>query len=312
MIIACDVDDVVADLIPAWLLANNQKYGDQTTPEMVTRWRVADFSSAGEAVYALLTPELYDTVELVPGAQEGIQNLRQMGHRVVFVTSTPLGSGGAKLLWLRRKGIITGSGPYGDGRHSEDYVEVYDKSLIHADIIIDDKPENVQNFKGEGILFNRPHNHSFLWPMRADTWEDVVFYVLSIAEEHRQLDLIQQEEILRSFSTPEDLDKGGVKYDQGKAPWDLLPWDATEQVVAVLAHGAKKYAPYNWSKGIKYSRLYSATMRHIKAFWGGQDMDPDSGIWHLAHALCCLLFLLSFQLWNRGDLDDRPEFPIGE
>ena len=99
----------------------------------------------------------------------------------------------------------------------------------------------------------------------------------------------------------------GVKHDQGKLPWELLPWDAVRVVVEVLLFGKKKYAARNWESGISYSRLYAAAIRHLTAwFQEGEDVDPETGISHLAHASCCILFLLAFVVRGMEDWDDRP------
>lgn len=100
---------------------------------------------------------------------------------------------------------------------------------------------------------------------------------------------------------------GGTKHDTGKDPWDLLPWDAVREIVKILAFGASKYAPRNWEKGIVYSRLFAALQRHALAWWEREDRDPETGRSHLAHAACCVCFLLAFVLRGRVDLDDRPE-----
>lgn len=103
----------------------------------------------------------------------------------------------------------------------------------------------------------------------------------------------------------------GTKHDGGKLPWHLLPWDAAGQVVAVLRFGAQKYADRNWEGGIAYSRLFSATQRHLTNwFQGRQDADPETGLSPLAHAACDVLFLLAFTLRDRKDLDDRPGFAV--
>lgn len=98
---------------------------------------------------------------------------------------------------------------------------------------------------------------------------------------------------------------GGVKHDSGKAPWHLLPFDAIGGVVGVLAHGATKYATRNWERGMDWSRPYSALLRHLTAWWGGEEYDPDSGRRHLAHVACNALFLLAYTLRGVGT-DDRP------
>ena len=96
----------------------------------------------------------------------------------------------------------------------------------------------------------------------------------------------------------------GIKYDDGKARMSLVPHGAMEEVAKVLAFGANKYSPGNWAKGIQYSRLLDAAERHVGAFNEGQDKDNESGLSHIAHATCCLLFLLWMEK-NKPEMDDR-------
>jgi hypothetical protein len=104
---------------------------------------------------------------------------------------------------------------------------------------------------------------------------------------------------------------GGSKADTDKRPWHLAPWAAMGKVVDVMAFGAQKYGERNWEKGIKYSRLYSALQRHLTDWWDGQDADPETGLPPLAHAACDALFLLTFVLLGRAELDDRPVTEAG-
>jgi hypothetical protein len=97
---------------------------------------------------------------------------------------------------------------------------------------------------------------------------------------------------------------GATKYDELKPDYAQLPPTALESVVQVLSFGAAKYEAYNWRKGFKWTRLFSACNRHIFAWLKGEDLDPESGLPHLAHAICCLIFLLEHQLLNLGE-DDR-------
>lgn len=97
----------------------------------------------------------------------------------------------------------------------------------------------------------------------------------------------------------------GRKDDGGKDPWDLLPWDAVRCIVRVFDFGARKYAPRNWEKGMAWSRCYSALMRHMTAWWEGERQDPETGMSHLWHAGCCILFLIAYELRGVGG-DDRP------
>jgi len=95
-----------------------------------------------------------------------------------------------------------------------------------------------------------------------------------------------------------------LKYDATKTPVELLPSEAMLEIAKVLGFGALKYDAHNWRKGLAWSRLIGATMRHLWAFARGEDNDPESGLSHLAHAGCCVLFLLTYQLTSTGT-DDR-------
>ena len=97
---------------------------------------------------------------------------------------------------------------------------------------------------------------------------------------------------------------GGIKHDGEKVRLELLSPIALTEVAKVLTFGAKKYADNNWRKGFKWSRLLGAALRHILAFMGGQDKDPETGLSHLAHAGCCIMFLLEHEATHK-DLDDR-------
>ena len=93
----------------------------------------------------------------------------------------------------------------------------------------------------------------------------------------------------------------GIKHDDTKPRWSLLPNGTVATVVAVLEFGAKKYSVDNWQTiPDAERRYYDAAMRHIDAWRFKKDLnDPDSGLPHLAHAVCCLLFLM----WFDGDND---------
>lgn len=99
--------------------------------------------------------------------------------------------------------------------------------------------------------------------------------------------------------------KEGTKYDSGKPTTALLPSGPLLEVAKVLDYGAKKYESQNWRKGIKYSRVLSAAQRHLLAWNEGENKDPETGITHLAHATCNLLFLLQYEIDNMNEFDDR-------
>lgn len=85
----------------------------------------------------------------------------------------------------------------------------------------------------------------------------------------------------------------GVKHDEGKPRWSLLPLRALGAVVDVLEYGAKKYSVHGWKK-VERQRYVDAAWRHLVALTNGEKLDAESGLPHTAHAACCLLFILHF------------------
>lgn len=87
------------------------------------------------------------------------------------------------------------------------------------------------------------------------------------------------------------MDKG-IKHDSGKPRWSLIPSGVMLDVIAVLEYGSSKYSDENWKKvDNAKTRYYDAAMRHINAWWDGEDKDTETCISHLAHAICCLMFI---------------------
>jgi hypothetical protein len=96
----------------------------------------------------------------------------------------------------------------------------------------------------------------------------------------------------------------GVKFDTGKPQFSLIPVSAITEEALVLAYGAEKYGRDNWRKGMDWTRLIDAALRHIYAFSNGEDLDLETGRHHLAHARCELAFLIEYAT-THPELDDR-------
>lgn len=96
----------------------------------------------------------------------------------------------------------------------------------------------------------------------------------------------------------------GKKFDEGKPELGLVPKSLIWAVGAILTFGAKKYGAHNWRKGLAWSRAYNATLRHLTAWWDGEDKDVESGKSHLHHAACELAFLIEYEEKGVGH-DDR-------
>lgn len=96
-----------------------------------------------------------------------------------------------------------------------------------------------------------------------------------------------------------------TKYDDGKNRLELIPPEAIFGLGEVLTFGAKKYNDRNWEKGMKWSRVFGAAMRHLWKWWWTKKPDEETGLSHLKHALCCVAFLVAYEERKVGE-DDRP------
>lgn len=98
-------------------------------------------------------------------------------------------------------------------------------------------------------------------------------------------------------------------YDQGKLPLANLPWAAIDAMNEVQAYGHKKYGDfYNYKKGMEVTRNLSCALRHIRDYLIGHDVDHESGLNPLAHALCRIAFVLE-NLKDNTAIDDRYKKP---
>lgn len=104
--------------------------------------------------------------------------------------------------------------------------------------------------------------------------------------------------------------KSGAQREKLNAlPYDLVPFqEMVDAFVRVAEFGAKKYAPWNWSKGLARIQLLGSLMRHTFAYIRGEDRDKDSGLLHTDHILWNAAVLAHNVHW---DLEDgrRPEPP---
>lgn len=117
------------------------------------------------------------------------------------------------------------------------------------------------------------------------------------------LNVPTMEQVIASMSTREQ-SSGALKYDSAKPMTDLLDPAALTGLAAVLTFGAKKYEAHNWRKGMKWSRLIAAMLRHLFAIMRGENIDPESGLPHIDHLGCCWMFLSNYMKTQTGT-DDR-------
>jgi hypothetical protein len=97
----------------------------------------------------------------------------------------------------------------------------------------------------------------------------------------------------------------GARFNAGKADYSLIPMGTLEDEARVWMYGRQKYAAWNWTKGMAWSVPFACAMRHMAAWQRGEECDPESGLPHLAHAMCNLRMLTLYsKTFPQGD--DRP------
>jgi hypothetical protein len=98
----------------------------------------------------------------------------------------------------------------------------------------------------------------------------------------------------------------GARFNDSKADFSLLPLCTLEDEIRGWMYGKKKYAAWNWAKGMPWSVPFACAMRHLAAWQRGEDIDPESGITHLGLAMCNLRMLTLYaKTFQEGD--DRPK-----
>jgi hypothetical protein len=101
-------------------------------------------------------------------------------------------------------------------------------------------------------------------------------------------------------------DKGtGARYNNGKPKLSLIPLVTLYDEARVWEYGEKKYKAWNWTKGMQWSVPLECALRHLARWQAGEENDEESGLPHLAHAMCNLRMLTLYaKTYTEGD--DRP------
>lgn len=111
---------------------------------------------------------------------------------------------------------------------------------------------------------------------------------------------------LESIGDVNSQEKGsGARFNGGKPDFSLIPLVTLEDEARVWMYGKAKYAAWNWTKGMAWSVPFACAMRHMAAWQRGEEVDPESGLPHLAHAMCNLRMLTLYST-NYPQGDDRP------
>ncbi len=166
--IAVDMDEVMADALGELLARyNRQQKTNFTKIDLQGKWLWQVLPPGGQQLIEtyLQSEDFFENLPIIPGSQEV---LRQISLRYeVFIATAAMAfpnSFGPKYRWLRRHFAFLSP---------QNFVFCGDKSILHADFLIDDMPHNLASFRGEGILFTSPHNIGTTEYRRVDCWQDL-------------------------------------------------------------------------------------------------------------------------------------------
>jgi len=97
-------------------------------------------------------------------------------------------------------------------------------------------------------------------------------------------------------------DAVGIK----KVPFSTVSAPVIAEIGLAMLEGGRKYGRHNYREiGVRTSVYYDACLRHLTAYWEGEDIDPDSGLSHITKALACLVVLRDAMIVDKC-VDDRP------
>jgi hypothetical protein len=118
-----------------------------------------------------------------------------------------------------------------------------------------------------------------------------------------QVEFLQGEThwIDKAVLEPEAMRANGGKPELSYA---LTFGEALREMAKVCTYGASKYDRGNYLKGAPLSQSVDCLLRHLLAWWEGEDKDPESGHMHLAHVVWNALRLCQESI-ARPSLDDR-------
>lgn len=98
----------------------------------------------------------------------------------------------------------------------------------------------------------------------------------------------------------------------GKLPLELVPDTLRAYAALAFFEGASKYGRFNWRvAGVRASIYRAALDRHLAKWWNGEDVDPDTGVPHLASVIACAGIILDADLCGKLTDDRPPPAPIG-
>jgi 5'-nucleotidase len=166
--IAVDMDEVLADLVPKWLSVYNKEWDDNLVKEDLLEWDITKFvkPECGDKVYEIIMRDgFYVDLDIIPGAQEGVEALQGMGYNICIASASPRTAYADKHNWIKKHFPTI---------DTDNIIFTKNKSLVKADLLLDDGVHNLESFTGFKVLFATPWNQTEERFVRVNGWEEFV------------------------------------------------------------------------------------------------------------------------------------------
>ena len=110
--------------------------------------------------------------------------------------------------------------------------------------------------------------------------------------------------VIDTAAYPDDNPK--TAFGEKKPKMSDTPTVGIVEMGKVFSMGAAKYGRFNWRHHkVSSTVYYDAAQRHLFAWFEGEDLDPESGLSHLAHVMACMNIILDAE--KHGKLNDNRE-----
>jgi len=150
---------------------------------------------------------------------------------------------------------------------------------------------------GNRLYWIEEDNHSHTWHEMFFESPEVLAEELDEGVKKVLKDIVDRSDVcIKSFA--------GVKHDEGKARFDLIPPEPLWELARLYTKGAEKYGDRNWEKGMRWGKVFAAMMRHAWKWWQGEEYDPEDGQHHLVSVAWCAFALYTYYVRGVGE-DDR-------
>lgn len=185
MIIVCDIDNILNNLAEKAIEVYNSNSNKNIQISDIISYNFYDCLSKEDAdgiVSLFKKKSLWDSLKPLEGAQNGLKQFIKKGHRVYLATATDPINFEWKTAWLKQ---------YFPFIPEDNVIRIMDKSLLKADVLIDDCLDNLISSFAERVVLDYPWNHNEIKDYaygirRAYAWSDIVNIINNIEREMKK------------------------------------------------------------------------------------------------------------------------------